>query len=418
MTQAIQELEHTLRIAPDHAGAQGLLGSLYLEQGQPAQAVTHFEKRLTMQPRHAETHLSLASAHLQLNQFDAAEVALEKCLELAPNLPELNHMFGIVYLEQKQLAWALKHFLREVEQNPYHIESLYNAGVCLSDLQRDKEAINYFERVLQKIPDHLPTLLNLAAVYLKQSRTDQAILHYQKALALDPNNAEIKHILHALTEDKIPDEAPAEYVSHLFDNYAGSYDKHLTGILEYSVPEKLHELVTTEVNPTPHSLNIADIGCGTGLCGARFRQDARSLIGVDLSADMLAIADQKNIYDQLINSAVDQALATLNDLDLIVAADVFTYIGNLTAVFTAAHQALSSSGYFAFSIEALTNSKDDYHLQKTIRYAHNKNYIETLCHRHGFSIISVENTLLRKNKTIPITGYLYLLKRNAGCRVD
>lgn len=47
-------------------------------------------------------------------------------------------------------------------------------------------------------------------------------------------------------------------------------------------------------------LDILDAGCGTGLCADVLRPYAKSLVGVDLSPQMLALAAKQQIYDQLV----------------------------------------------------------------------------------------------------------------------
>ena len=45
--------------------------------------------------------------------------------------------------------------------------------------------------------------------------------------------------------------------------------------------------------------DVADLGCGTGLFGERIRARADRLEGFDLSANMLAKAQEKGLYDHL-----------------------------------------------------------------------------------------------------------------------
>ena len=54
--------------------------------------------------------------------------------------------------------------------------------------------------------------------------------------------------------------------------------------------------------------------------------------------------------------------------DLIVAADVLVYVGDLAPLFAAVETALTADGLFAFSVE--TYEGDGYRLEPTIRFAH------------------------------------------------
>lgn len=47
------------------------------------------------------------------------------------------------------------------------------------------------------------------------------------------------------------------------------------------------------------SLDILDLGCGTGLIGSWFKDYARTLVGVDVSPTMLDMATKKGCYQEL-----------------------------------------------------------------------------------------------------------------------
>lgn len=47
------------------------------------------------------------------------------------------------------------------------------------------------------------------------------------------------------------------------------------------------------------SLDILDLGCGTGLIGSWFKDYAKKLVGVDVSPTMLDMATKKGCYHEL-----------------------------------------------------------------------------------------------------------------------
>src|SRR3989338_550714 len=160
-------------------------------------------------------------------------------------------------------------------------------------------------------------------------------------------------MLAALTQKNTVKQAPKEYVSHLFDQYAAFYDKHLTDALKYDVPQKILRALTLHC-PTllqEKMLSIVDLGCGTGLCGTLFKSFAKSLIGIDLSKNMLSIAEEKYCYDQLIKEDIVIALSKFSNVDLIIAADVLTYLGDLNQLFCNIKKSLHDNGMFIFTVE-------------------------------------------------------------------
>lgn len=86
-------------------------------------------------------------------------------------------------------------------------------------------------------------------------------------------------------------------VAEFYDRWADSYDAELQEN-SYATPRRLAEaLVAAE---TPLDARILDFGCGTGLSGQAFVAHGYTLIdGTDLSAEMLAQAEAKQIYGRL-----------------------------------------------------------------------------------------------------------------------
>ena len=104
---------------------------------------------------------------------------------------------------------------------------------------------------------------------------------------------------------------------------------------------------------------MLDLGCGTGLCGGWLQTLPGRLVGVDLSPAMVKQAETKGAYDALVvGDILDYLRAMADEGDardfawLIVAADVFVYLGDLLPVLTAAAAVLQHGcGLLAFTVE-------------------------------------------------------------------
>ena len=82
------------------------------------------------------------------------------------------------------------------------------------------------------------------------------------------------------------------------------------------------------------TLDILDLGCGTGGAGAWLKDYARSITGVDLSENMIALARKKLLYQDLHVQSLNEYLQTsTKTFDLVVASDVLSYIGELESTF-------------------------------------------------------------------------------------
>lgn len=106
--------------------------------------------------------------------------------------------------------------------------------------------------------------------------------------------------------------------------------------------------------------SIVDLGCGTGEIALRFAQEGFHVTGVDLSADMLTIADQKAQKMSVPLSWLHQDIRTMEvteQVDLAVSyCDVVNYIteiDELVQMMESVHKSLRSNGLFIFDVHAL-----------------------------------------------------------------
>jgi predicted TPR repeat methyltransferase len=176
------------------------------------------------------------------------------------------------------------------------------------------------------------------------------------------------------------------------------------------VPELIASAVAAARPTAP--LDVLDLGCGTGLCGPVLRPMARTLAGVDLSAAMVEKARARGVYDRLdVGDLVAFMRASGRCYDLLVAADVFIYLGDLSPAFEAAAGCLrpGGGGMLAFSAEAGTGER--YAMgPKTRRFTHAEPYLRRLAAMYGFEEQSFEPITVRIEAGRPVAGYLVVLR--------
>ena len=96
--------------------------------------------------------------------------------------------------------------------------------------------------------------------------------------------------------------------------------------------------------------------------------------------------------------------------DLVLAADVFIYVGGLEAVFEALSQRVRPRGWLAFTIEE-ADPGFQVQLHSTLRYSHSLDYIENLARQHGWQLVKLHRAPLRLDQAQPLMGaYVYLQK--------
>ena len=127
--------------------------------------------------------------------------------------------------------------------------------------------------------------------------------------------------------------------------------------------------------------------------------------------DLLAEqARARGVYDSVtVADLVPEMASRPSAYDLVIAADVLIYLGDLTAVFAAAQSALRADGHFAFTVER--GEGEGYSLQPTARFAHAESYLRRLAAGHGFSLISLDSVVTRRERGLPVPGLFCLLIR-------
>ena len=272
-----------------------------------------------------------------------------------------------------------------------------------------KAAATCYERALALVPDTPEAVWGLAESLYAQGKKSRALHYYRRFLEIRPTSAEALHTVAALGGATPPERAPDAYVVSLFDRYAEDFDRSLIEDLHYCGPDALRGAVDA-VMPGAQGLAVADVGCGTGLSGLAFRSAARSLAGVDLSAEMLKRAEARGVYDSLAREEMTAFLAARRDeFDLIVAVDSFCYVGDLAPVFRAAAGALKPEGLLAFSVEHRKGRS--WQLTGSGRYVHSPDWLRRRAREAGLEEVSGRIQVLRLEYGARVEGYVSVMRR-------
>lgn len=351
---------------------------------------------------------------------------------------------GVQAQDAGDLAAAETHYRHSLQLLPGRASTLNNLGLLLVAQRRDNEARPCFEAALAAEPDNPATQLHLAQTLARLGHLEEALRAAQRlqgaeplsgaawalcgnllkdmgrpaeaaaalrrAVELGAQDPALHYLLASLDGGPAPPQPPAAYVAALFDSYSDGFDEHLVQRLGYSAPQTLIEPLAATGLGFAAAL---DLGCRTGLCGALLRPLCQRLVGVDLSAAMLAQAQGRALYDELHQADVAAFMqSTPERFDLLLAADVFIYIGALEAVFAAARRVLLPGGCLAFSVEEAT-APVDYELRTSSRYAQSERYLLSLAGQHGLEVQHSTRGSLRLEQGKPVAG-LYLWLRAPG----
>lgn len=273
------------------------------------------------------------------------------------------------------------------------------------------EALAALERAVRLAPDDAMAQFHLGRAKLLAAEPEAAAARFRRCLALDPEDPfGARAALDAAARPV--DRLPAPFVRALFDRYAENYDGEMTGVLRYAGPRALRAL-WDRLADDARALDILDLGCGTGLAGVAFRDLARRLEGVDLAPRAVAKAEERGIYHRLaVGDAIDALAAAQDAWDLIVAADVFPYVGDLGPAFAAAARALRPGGRMLATCER-SDESDGWRLGPTRRFAHAIRYLRRTADDASLTVEALEETSVRTDRRRPVPGVVFALRRPA-----
>ena len=401
---------------PENARAWHLCGISHAQRHDTAEAICCFEKAASLAPEKANYHYNLALAYKGNAQLEQAIAAYRQALEVQQGFIEARNNLGVALMELGDNREALTCFRELVKQAPHSSDAHYNLANLLCDTGNENDAIEHYRQAIRRDPDNAAARENLGRALTEVNRTKEAKEVWTEWLAEEPENSIARHMLAALTGDEIPIRCDDEYIRSAFDaRFAKNYDQQLTRI-DNRVPEMIAEAINAW-DENAENLDVLDAGCGTGLCSSFLRPRAQRLVGVDLSADMLAEAARRKLYDETIAAEITQYMEeNPQAFDVIVASDTLCYFGELEQVFAVASKSLKREGVFIFSVESWSGEDEskDFQLLQSGRYCHREPYVADRLRDAGFRIVSASEGDLRKEFGLPVAGIVFCACVDSG----
>ncbi|QHE75178.1 tetratricopeptide repeat protein [Hydrogenophaga sp. PBL-H3] len=371
LNEAAARYQAALALVPGRPSILANLGVTQCRLGQWTQAVTTLSQATKADPAHRDAWIALGLSHEALSHWSEAAHALHQGIRLGANTGQLWLSLAMCRMRLQQPVEALHALDQAVAIEPTLAEAWSQRGSLMRDTGRHAEAARCYEQALAHGGDE-----SLNRFYLASVRGDAAPAH-----------------------------PPSLYVEALFDEYADDFQTHLVEQLNYQA----HNTLLAPLRASGQRFErVLDLGCGTGLCGRLIQAQAGAVDGVDLSGAMVAQARASGVYRRVVHGDL---LAFLREsaepVDLVMAADVFIYVGALDAVFEAVRERLQPGACFAFSVE-LAGDGSKLKLLPSLRYAHSPTYIDRLAALNGFRVRQSWQAPLREDQGQPVMG-LYVL---------
>ncbi len=396
---------------PDHPDVLNHMGILQHQRGEHAAALALLRRAAEVAPQVAGIWNNLGNVLLRVRQDDEAERAFRRSLELHEN-PEALANLGNLLRRRKSLDEGEAACRRAIEIAPTLGDAWHSLSLVLIAQGRVPEAIVAASKAVLLLPPQKRRRDSYARALVRAGEIEHAISVYREWLADEPDNAYVRHHLAACIGKGAPERASDDYIEQAFDSFASTFDAQLAR-LGYRAPELVTAALAASLPAPAHQFDIADLGCGTGLCGPLVEPWARHLSGCDLSAAMLERAQRRGVYDQLDKSELVAYLeAHPAAFDVVISADTLCYFGALESATAAARRALREGGQLVFTVEALPDDdRADHRLLLHGRYAHARAYLRSVLEAADFGRSSIVAAVLRSEGGVPVQGWVVSARR-------
>jgi predicted TPR repeat methyltransferase len=417
--EAHELYRRVLEVSPDHPRALHYTGVLAHQQGKIREAIELIERSLALVPDEADWHSNLGIVFQSDAKLDLAIAAYRRAIAIDPGHANAHSNLGVLLRATGQPVEAEAAYRAAINLNPEHIDAYTNLGILLNGLKRTEEAVACYCKVITLRPKHREARKQLALAHCTLGDVAEAVRIFEEWLKEEPGDPIARHMLAACTGRGVPKRASNSFVETTFDSFASSFESKLER-LSYRAPALVAAMLENSGLEPLNRLDVLDAGCGTGLCGTLIAPFGRRLVGVDLSAKMLAQARDKQVYHALVKGELTDYLRANSDtFDLIVSADALVYFGDLKGVAEAAAVALRPKGLFVFTLEHAAGIGDglDYRLEVHGRYSHSRAYIEQLLISSGLKPTTVEAEL-RMEAGAPVPGLVIRAEKSPSANAQ
>ncbi len=402
---------------PASAEAWGALADSARETGGAAEALSACGRAVALDPGVWSRRTVLAEVLRAAGRLEEAVAAGRSLVAERPDSAAARLGLARALAAAGQRDAALEEYHEAVALRPGDRDAVLELAALLVETGDALGAVERLQPLTRREPEDAEPHAAIGRAWIALQEPEKALAALRRAHGLDPDGRlGCAALIAALESGEGADlsAAPlsAAYVRALFDRYADRFDRDLVGKLGYSAPGQLRGAVD-RLGPAS-GLRVLDLGCGTGLAGEVFRPLAAHLAGVDIAPRMVEKARARNLYDALsVGDVVAAVGAAPGAWDLLVAADVLVYIGNLIPLFEGAASALRPGGRFAATVERLEGgaAAGGYALGPSRRYAHAESYLRETAAAAGLEVLLVEPCSSRREKGVGVPGLLFILEK-------
>ena len=258
----------------------------------------------------------------------------------------------------KKVKCYIENFIKQIHVAQDKLKNLsetnYNLGLFHMDKGNISDAKMRFMFVIKLKPDFALAHYHLARCYLFNLAFDKARSELEASLALDGKLIAAKYRLDVINKNVKLKPIPLQVIQEDYNSLSAQYENYVEVQQKYRAPELLSKMIAKYIEESEEEsedMLALDLGCGTGLVGAYLKQVVaiKSLIGVDISRNMLLLAKELEINNNPIYTEAREC--DFNDLkitkrryDLITACLSFVFDSDLSNIFIKLDDLIAKDG--------------------------------------------------------------------------
>ncbi|MDI9409097.1 MAG: tetratricopeptide repeat protein [Candidatus Pacebacteria bacterium] len=433
------------------ARVHGSLGKLLLRQQRFQQAEQELTQAIMLEPNNPDWLLARSKSLVSTGKFDAALADAAEAVIHGPDNAEVNNQFGVVLLHKNRVDEAILCFAKAIECEPtnkwYYLHlaeglrrnRLYDAAIeivtmlAAEDPKDEKLTTNLAELYGEaKDPDQVMAVLtNAVANQTSTAKLCQRIVFIlnqmgesQKSaqamamgLKTHPDDAILQH-LNLGASGKYPDRVANEFIKDKYRTLANDFDQSVIssrirtpGLLRAAILQMRPKLDPSR--KVPHKLSaMLDLGAGTGMMGIMVQDLTAMVKGIDLSLEMLAIAQKKHVYNEFELEEISTVLASDARLyEGIISGSALRYYSKLEPLFKLLFNRTMPNGFCVFDLEASPDQSRQVVMHNQGFFQHSRAYIESALTGAGFEIVEIADEHLYDRNEQPVKGYMVSVRR-------
>ena len=415
---AAEYAEKVLKINEKNIAAWQNLANVAFCQNDYEKALSFYQKMYEYNPNSYIARINIANTYYCLGKYVLALDFARQSLEKHPSSVTAHILAGNALYALGKYEKAIDMYIHACELDSTNTEVLHSLSEAYRAINDWENGMLFAWRYIKHTPEKTDAMhLNFGYLLYEcysEKGAELAQKFAQKWIKYFPDNKITQHMGNAILNSKTIQNADADFIKETFDVFAPDFDATLAG-LDYQAPSLIEEVLTKNLKKSLFKkYSILDLGCGTGLVGEKIKSFAahKSLIGVDLSEKMLDMAREKKVYAQLVCDDICHYMENNSRFfEIVTAADVFTYFGDITKAFVRVSRTLSPDGLFVFTFSENAQNQDDFFLTPSGRFVHQFSYVERVLKSSGLRLISADRRILRNEAEVPVYGYVIAARK-------